>query len=174
MDFSITNLDSGDEIAIQQTAGVLAAAFPKHLAWSHMEMALKEVARSMSPPGVSRVAQARTGIILGWIGAGPIYGGRVWEIHPLAVHPACQRCDIRRALVADIEVLARERGALTLWVGADDEDKRTSLGGVDLFPDPLEKLAAIHARPSGRASLRFLSQAGVCPGRCPARRQRAG
>lgn len=129
---------------------------------------------SLAPPGFSRVAHVRTGIILGWIGAIPIYEGRVWEIHPLAVHPACQRCGIGRALVADIEVLARERGGLTLWVGADDEDKRTSLGGADLYPNPLEKLASIHARPSGRASLRFLSQAGVCPGWCPARRQLAG
>ncbi|MGD0006108.1 MAG: GNAT family N-acetyltransferase [Anaerolineaceae bacterium] len=174
MDFSITNLASGDEIAIQQTAGVLVAAFPKHLAWSHMEMALKEVIRSISPPGVSRVAQAKTGTILGWIGAVQIYEGRVWEIHPLAVHPACQMCGIGQALVADIEVLARERGELTLWVGADYEDNRTSLGGTDLYPNPLEKLAAIHARPSRRAPLRFLSQAGIYPDGCPVRRQRVG
>ncbi len=146
MDFSINNLDPGDEIAIQQTAGVLVAAFPKHLAWSHMEMALKEVIRSLGQPGVSRVAQARTGTILGWIGAVPTYKGRVWEIHPLAVHPACQKRGIGRALVADIEVLARGRGGLTLWVGADDEDNHTSLGGADLYPNPLEKLAAIQDR----------------------------
>ncbi len=89
------------------------------------------------------MAQARTGTILGWIGAVPIYDGHVWEIHPLAVHPACQKRGIGRALVADIEALARLRGGLTLWVGADDEDNRTSLGGADLYPHPLEKLAAI-------------------------------
>jgi aminoglycoside 6'-N-acetyltransferase I len=78
---------------------VLVAAFPRHIAWFHMEMALKEVIRSLDPPVFSRVAQVRTGIILGWIGAIPIFEGRVWEIHPLAVHPACQRCGIGRALV---------------------------------------------------------------------------
>lgn len=40
MDFSINNLDPGDEIAIQQTARVLVAAFPRHIAWFHMEMVL--------------------------------------------------------------------------------------------------------------------------------------
>jgi aminoglycoside 6'-N-acetyltransferase I len=48
--------------------------------------------------------------------------------------------------MADVEELARARGGLTLWVGADDEDNRTSLGGADLYPNPLEKLAAIQDR----------------------------
>ncbi len=51
MDFSINNLDPGDEIAIQQTAGVLVAAFPKHPAWSHMENGLKEVVPLALPAG---------------------------------------------------------------------------------------------------------------------------
>ena len=72
IDFKITNLDSGDEIAIQQTAGVLAAAFPRHPAWSHMETALQEVVRALTPPGICRVAQSKNGTILGWIGAAPI------------------------------------------------------------------------------------------------------
>ena len=80
IDFKITNLDSGDEIAIQQTAGVLAAAFPRHPAWSHMETALQEVVRALTPPGFCRVAQSKNGTILGWIGAAPIYG------HPFAFY----------------------------------------------------------------------------------------
>jgi len=35
---------------------------------------------------------------------------------------------------------------LALWVGADDEDNCPSLGGADLYPSPLEKLAAIQDR----------------------------
>jgi len=143
MEFSITDLDPGDEIAIQQTAGVLAAAFPRHPVWSHLETALHEVLRSLAPPGFSRVAKSRNGTILGWIGAAPIYEGHVWEVNPLVVHPACQRLGIGRALIEDIEGLARARGGLALWVGSDDEDNRTSLGGADLYPNPLEKLAAI-------------------------------
>jgi aminoglycoside 6'-N-acetyltransferase I len=143
MDFSITGLDPGDEIAIQQTAGVLAAAFPRHPEWSHLETALNVVIQSLAPPGINRVARSRNGTVLGWIGAIPIYAGHVWEIHPLAVHPACQKQGIGRALIADVEGLARARGGLTLWVGADDEDDRTSLGSANLYPNPLDKLAAI-------------------------------
>ena len=37
----------------------------------------------------------------------------------------------------------RARGALTLWLGTDDEDGSTSLSGVDVYPDPLEHLTRI-------------------------------
>jgi aminoglycoside 6'-N-acetyltransferase I len=166
MDFSITDLDPGDEIAVQQTAGVLAASFPGHAEWSHLETALQEVIRSLAPPRLSRVALSGNGTVLGWIGAIPLYSGNVWEIHPLAVHPACRRRGIGRALVDDLAGLARSRGGLTLWVGADDEDKRTSLGGVDLYPDPLEKLAAIssqHQHPFGFYQKLGFVLAGVLP-----------
>ena len=51
-----------------------------------------------------------------------------------------QRRGIGRALVADLEDRVRERGAVTLFLGTDDEDDRTSLGGIDLYPDPLQHL----------------------------------
>jgi aminoglycoside 6'-N-acetyltransferase I len=47
------------------------------------------------------------------------------------------------ALVADLEERVHERGALTLWLGTDDEDDRTTLSAVDLYPNPLEHLARI-------------------------------
>ena len=72
-----------------------------------------------------------------------MYDGRVWELHPLVVHPEHQRKGIGRALVADLEDRVRERGGLTLWLGTDDEDNRTTLSEVDLYPDPLAHLARI-------------------------------
>jgi aminoglycoside 6'-N-acetyltransferase I len=42
---------------------------------------------------------------------------------------------IGAALVRDLESAVAARGALTLWVGADDENFETSLGGVDLYDD---------------------------------------
>ena len=35
------------------------------------------------------------------------------------------------------------RGATTLYLGADDEDGRTSLSETDLYPNPLDHLASI-------------------------------
>jgi aminoglycoside 6'-N-acetyltransferase I len=46
-------------------------------------------------------------------------------------------------LVADLEAIAREHSALTLWLGADDEVGLTSLAGIDLYPDPLQPLSEI-------------------------------
>lgn len=48
----------------------------------------------------------------------------MWELHPLVVRPDRQRQGIGRALVADLEALARERGVDTIYVGTDDEDGR--------------------------------------------------
>jgi aminoglycoside 6'-N-acetyltransferase I len=58
------------------------------------------------------------------------------------------RSDVRpmgvgRALVSDLEARVRERGALTLWLGTDDEADMTTLSGVDLYPDVLDHLANI-------------------------------
>jgi len=36
-----------------------------------------------------------------------------------------------------------DRGGSTIYLGTDDENGRTSLGGVDLYPDPLMAAAQI-------------------------------
>lgn len=72
-----------------------------------------------------------------------MYQGHVWELHPLVVRPDRQRQGIGRALVADLERLARERGVDTIFIGTDDEDSRRNLFGVDLYPDVLSWAARI-------------------------------
>ncbi len=73
--------------------------------------------------------------MIGWIGAIPTYGGRVWEIHPLVVDAAHRRQGIGRALVEDLERIVASRDALTLWLGSDDENGETTASGVDLYAD---------------------------------------
>ena len=48
---------------------------------------------------------------------------------------AHRRQGVGRALVHDLERLVESRGALTLWLGSDDEHDETSAGGVDLYAD---------------------------------------
>jgi len=54
------------------------------------------------------------------------------------------------ALVQDLESFVVGRGALTLWLGSDDENDETSLSGVDLYSDvpasirDLEKVRGEH------------------------------
>lgn len=80
--------------------------------------------------------------MLGWIGGQHAYA-RVWELHPLVVVPSAQGRGIGRALVADLEARVRERDALTLMLGSDDEDDMITLGGVDLSPDVWTHVANI-------------------------------
>jgi aminoglycoside 6'-N-acetyltransferase I len=140
----MSDLLATDADAIEQTARLLVEAFRGHtLSWPDMPRALEEVRESFEEGRVSRVARAADGRVVGWIGAIPQYGGHVWELHPVAVRPDLQRQGLGRLLLADIERLAAARGVLTLWVGADDEDGRTSLTDVDPYPDALSALAAI-------------------------------
>ncbi|MCC7451926.1 MAG: GNAT family N-acetyltransferase [Anaerolineae bacterium] len=137
----IINLSPTDEPTIQQVAALLVDGFREHYpdAWPDLDSALAEVRESFAPDRVSRVALDDDGTVLGWIGGISQYDGNVWELHPLVVKPDRQRQGIGRALVADLEAQVRARGALTLWLGTDDEDNQTTLAGADLYPDVLEQ-----------------------------------
>jgi aminoglycoside 6'-N-acetyltransferase I len=84
--------------------------------------------------------------VLGWAGARPEYDGHVWEVHPLVVDAPARGRGVGRALLEDVERLAAESGVDTLRVGSDDEDEMTSIGGVDLYPDPLSHLQRLEDR----------------------------
>jgi len=112
-------------------------------AWPDLDAALREVHESFGTGRMSRVALHETGVVLGWIGGISQYGGNVWELHPLVVHPAHRHTGSGRALVADLEQGVRARGGITLWVSTDDENHRTTLAGVELYPNVVEHLANV-------------------------------
>jgi aminoglycoside 6'-N-acetyltransferase I len=140
----IVDLCPDDEKRISEVVTLLMDAFRENPDYCpDAESALEEIQELFEPGRISRAAVDEQGTVLGWIGGRPHYEGHVWELHPLAVRPEHQRKGIGRALVADLEERVRERGALTLWVGTDDELDQTTLSAVDLYPDPLEHLARI-------------------------------
>jgi aminoglycoside 6'-N-acetyltransferase I len=143
--FSILDLTPDDEEAIRQAATLLVEGFKDGWpdAWPTEEDALKEVREALGEGRICRVALDEDGAVLGWIGGIPSYTEKMWELHPLVVRPDVQRRGIGRALVADLEARVGERGALTLWLGTDDETGMTTLSGVDLYPDVLGHLANI-------------------------------
>jgi aminoglycoside 6'-N-acetyltransferase I len=114
-------------------------------AWPDLDSALQEV-DECAALGPVRVALDDSGSVLGWIGARPDYDGHVWEVHPLVVDETARGRGIGRSLLEDIERLAAEAGVDTLRVGSDDENELTSIGGVDLYPDPLSHLQRLEDR----------------------------
>jgi aminoglycoside 6'-N-acetyltransferase I len=135
-------LDAGD--LIDQAALLLLEAFRGRAEdWQDPESARQEVLASLAPDRISRVLVDDSGTTRGWIGGIPMYRSRVWEVHPLVVDGSHRQRGIGRALIEDLERLVVRRGALTLWVGSDDEHNETTLSGRDLYPDIPESIRSI-------------------------------
>lgn len=156
----IVPLSSDQLQLIQQAAQILVDAFKDHSpeAWPTLEAGLQEVHEMLSEDRILRVALAEDGTVLGWIGGIEQYDGHVWELHPLVVKPAFQGQGIGRALVLDFEEQVRIRGALTITLGADDEDNRTSLSNSNLYEDPWKKINEI--KNLGRHPFQFYQKLG--------------
>src|SRR5262245_59148679 len=141
----IIDLTPENLTAVQQTAELLVDGFSDtgSTAWPDLETALSEVRESFESHRISRVAVDEAGNVLGWIGGIEEYDGNVWELHPLVVRRDCQRRGMGRALVLDLEEQVAQRGGHTIQLGSDDENCRTSVGGIDLYPGVLDKLRSI-------------------------------
>jgi aminoglycoside 6'-N-acetyltransferase I len=133
--FVIDTLRVDDTDAIDQAAALLIGAFPH---WTPtMEVARDEVMEALETDRICLVARADDQI-LGWIGAIPEYS-HAWELHPLVVRHDTRGKGVGASLVRALEERVREAGALTLYLGTDDDGpvRGTSAGGVALFPDVL-------------------------------------
>lgn len=133
-----------DEIFIRQVAEVLLDGFKTSgiNPWEDLSEAIEEVEESLAENRISRVCVDENENVLGWIGAIHEYA-LVWELHPLVVRADSQNRGIGTALVKDLEQQVKSRGGLTIRLGTDDENERTNLGGIELYPDVLEKLSKI-------------------------------
>lgn len=133
MHFTIEDLTAAKAARIDATAVLLHTAFSPLGVWTTMVEAKQEVLDSLSEDRVSLIAVDVDDSVVGWIGAIREYDGLVWELHPIVVDEQQRRHGIGRALVQDLEAILVARGALTLWAGADDLSRETSLGGIDLY-----------------------------------------
>ena len=134
--FRIVDLRSDRTAWIEQAAILLQTAFSGRTSgWQELEMARQTVLESLEPGKISRVAIGGENDVVAWIGGQPLYDGHVCEIHPLVVAERHRRRGLGRELVLDLERVARQQGALTLYVGSDDENDETNLGGADLYAD---------------------------------------
>jgi aminoglycoside 6'-N-acetyltransferase I len=141
----IVDLPPDDQQVLEQVAQMLYDGFKEHApnAWPDLKAAAAQVRSSLDPGRINRIAVHDNGMVLGWIGAIPDYSGRAWELHPLVVRPEFQESGIGRALVTDLERLIRLPEGITLYLGTDDEDNRTSLAGTELYTNIMEHIANI-------------------------------
>ena len=130
---------------IKQVAELLVDGFRDSgsAAWQTVAEAQDEVQESLRSGRISRIAVDEQNRVLGWISGIEEYEGNVWELHPLVVRKDCQRQGVGRVLVADFENEVVKRGGHTVRLGTDDENGRTSLGGIDVYPNVLEKLRSV-------------------------------
>ena len=137
----IINMQSLNTEQRLQASQMLSDELP--IGWPTLEEALDEVNERLDTverdgTGESLfLAAVDDGTILGWVGMLPGYNGNVYELHPLVVRHDRQRQGIGKILVQELEKAARERGGLTMHLGADDEKPggETSLANVDLYDD---------------------------------------
>jgi aminoglycoside 6'-N-acetyltransferase I len=145
----IQDLDATDESLLEKLAALTheAAAFNFPNWLPTMDDAREEVSDATAEGHITRVLLDNAAEPLGWASCFHAYG-HVWEIHPLVVSVNQHRKGYGARLLADIETLAAARGAGVLVVGTADETGATSLGGVDLYRDPIAALANMTAAAS--------------------------
>ena len=140
--FRVRPFAAADAAAVERAAALLVEGFREHhpRAWPDMDAARAEVAECLDPEKLVLGAFDGDGSLVGWIGGQPQYYGDVWELHPMVVDERCRRRGIGRMLVRELERRLRERGGISLYLGTDDEDGQTSIGGVEVFPGVLDRL----------------------------------
>jgi aminoglycoside 6'-N-acetyltransferase I len=137
LEVQIRDLAADQDALIRDVAAMLIDGFRESApeAFPDLQTADAEVRESFAPDRITRVALDDHGKAVGWIGGISHYKGHTWELHPLVVRPDKQGRGIGRALVRDLEQRVVERGGKTIFLGTDDEQGQTSIGGVDLYPD---------------------------------------
>lgn len=137
-ELKIRRLQAGDIKFKSEIAILLAEIWPH----SYRDTAVQEVDGLLEENRIALVA-IENGTAIGFIGAIPQYGKTGWELHPLLVRRDCRAKGIGSALLKELERRVAQRGGVTLYLGSDDEENKTSLAGVDLYENLCEKIANI-------------------------------
>lgn len=141
----ISDLNLEEFSMIRQVAQLLVDGF-SHMdphPWANLSLASEEVQESLKPDRISLVAMSNDDRPIGWIGGIRQYEGNVWELHPLVVAPAFRNVGVGSALVRALEKRVVDQGGLTLYLGSDDINGSTTIGGINLYPDPIKHLSGI-------------------------------
>lgn len=161
----IENMNQLPPAQMIRAAQMLTQQLPN--GWATLEEAMEEIKERLIPEN-TLLAAVEKGEVVGWGGIlAPIYGGNVFELHPLVVEGSHQKKGIGRALVQALEQAAREQGGLTIYLGSDDDqgEGKTSMAKVDLYQNLSAQMA--NFTPGGHAAGFYLKMGykliGVMP-----------
>ena len=141
--FTLVRLNAHDADQVEQVAHLLVAAFAHQPdTWDTIEAAREEVREALEDDKINVVALDGDGRVIGWVGGFHAYA-RVWELHPIGVHPAARERGIGAALLRAFEADVKARGGLVVTLGTDDVLAQTSLADTDLYPDVWTHLRGI-------------------------------
>lgn len=136
-----------------QAARLLETSFPQ----AYAGCAEQEIETCLSPEMVL-LAAVEGDALWGIVGGRPQYGETGWELHPLAVVERHREKGIATRLCCELENILRKRGCLTIYLGTDDENFRTSLAEPNLFEHTFEKIT--HIRNINRHPYEFYQKVG--------------
>lgn len=147
---------------IQAVASILVAGFAgRSGAWPTLTHGINEVMDHSTDAHVSLVATLNEHVV-GWVSAVPQYQSTGWELHPLVVAPEYQRRGIGHALIEYLCADIAHRGATVLYAWSDDETNSTSLGGIDVYPNPLLHLTTFQSSQHHAGGFYLAQQFHLC------------
>lgn len=156
----IVSFASLDKNRQREASRVLVDAFAhaEH-AWKTLHEASETITELLANEEWTGFAALEDGVVAGWAGGLSTYS-RAWELHPLAVAPSHQRRGVGLRLVRAVEGAARKAGALTLYLGSDDDFGGTTAFGADLYGDLPGAIRQLSLTPGSRHPLEFYRRAG--------------
>lgn len=123
---------------VTEAAELLKKAFPE----AYTDCALEEVEECLRADRIALMA-VDDGHLIGFTGAIPQYGVTGWELHPIVVDEAWRGKGVGSLLIDALEEETAKRGGITIYLGTDDENGKTSLSATDLFDDTFDKIKNI-------------------------------
>ncbi len=132
-----------DESINQQMMEMLSDGFSDTgtEAWSTEKECKETLDESLKKENISRIGINNSKVLAWTIGA-KVYPV-TWELELLVVRRDSKLKGIGRKMLEDFEEQVLKRGGTSVFLGSDDENNRTNLGGIELYPDPMEHAAKI-------------------------------